>query len=156
MKAGRKQANFAINQNKKKTQAMKLMNRKGRITYLIAIAAMCAGSYAFAAEGNLPIDGRTGATPQKKEMKAKECDKCKEVIREYDIPAQRFDETAQALVHATGCFIHTDLSKTGAIKVNAVKGKMNIRDAIKMAIKGTGLKITHEKAGELTVELEKK
>ena len=81
------------------------------------------------------------------------CRGCLDTITEipYDIPAQRFDETAQALAHATGCFI--DLAKTGSVKVNAVKGKMSIRDAIRVAIKGTKLQITEEKPDRLKVEI---
>ena len=83
------------------------------------------------------------------------CRGCLDTITEipYDIPAQRFDETAQALAHATGCFIETDLAKTGSVKVNAVKGKMSIRDAIRVAIKGTKLQITEEKPDRLKVEI---
>lgn len=95
----------------------------------------------------LPADSTTVA--------ADSCRRCFEVITEipYDIPAQRFDVTAQALAHATGCFIETDLGKTGAVKVNAVKGKISIRDAVRMAIKGTRLKITEETPTKLTVVL---
>ncbi|WP_270595161.1 MULTISPECIES: hypothetical protein [Butyricimonas] len=83
------------------------------------------------------------------------CRGCLDTITEipYDIPAQRFDETAQALAHATGCFIETDLAKTGSVRVNAVKGKMSIRDAIRVAIKGTKLQITEEKPDRLKVEI---
>lgn len=71
----------------------------------------------------------------------------------YDIPAQRFDETAQTLCHATGCFIETDLSKTGSTKVNAVKGKISIIEAVKMAIKGTNLEITEQTPNKIKIEL---
>ena len=80
---------------------------------------------------------------------------CFDIITEipYDIPAGRFDETAQQLAHATGCFIETDLAKTGAVKVNAVKGKISIRDAVHMAIKGTALQVIEETADKIKVEL---
>ncbi|MCD8539641.1 MAG: hypothetical protein LRY55_07620 [Leadbetterella sp.] len=80
---------------------------------------------------------------------------CFDIISEvpYTISAGRFDETAQQLAHASGCFIETDLAKTGAIKVNAVSGKMSIREAIQMAIKGTKLQITGETADKIKVEL---
>jgi len=79
---------------------------------------------------------------------------CFEVVTEipYDIPAQRFDETIQSLAHATGCFIEADLTKTGAVQVNAVNGKMSIRDAILTAIEGTSLKITEETETRIKVE----
>jgi hypothetical protein len=80
---------------------------------------------------------------------------CFEIISEtpYDIPAQRFDETAQALAHASGCFIESDLEKTGSVQVNAINGKMSIRDALLTAIEGTNLKITEETNEKITVEL---
>lgn len=80
---------------------------------------------------------------------------CFEVVSEtpYDIPAQRFDETAQALAHASGCFIESDLSKTGSIYVNAINGKMSIRDALLTAIEGKDLKITEETDKRIKVEL---
>ncbi|MCW3786820.1 hypothetical protein [Plebeiibacterium sediminum] len=80
---------------------------------------------------------------------------CFEIVSDipYDIPAQRFDETAQILAHASGCFIETDLSKTGSVDVNAIKGKMSIRDAILVAIEGTNLKITEETEVKIKVEL---
>ena len=80
---------------------------------------------------------------------------CFEIVSEipYDIPAQRFDETAQALAHASGCFIESNLSKTGSVHVNAVKGEMSIRDAILTAIEGTNLQITDETNERIKVEL---
>ena len=80
---------------------------------------------------------------------------CRDTLTEipYDIPRQRFDETAQALAHASGCFIKTDLSVTGSTKVNAVTGKISILNALRMAIKDTPLKITEIKPNEITVEL---
>lgn len=80
---------------------------------------------------------------------------CFEVLTEvpYDIPAQRFDETIQSLAHASGCFIETDLAKTGSLQVNAISGKLSIRDAILMAIEGTKLKITEETEEKIKIEL---
>lgn len=72
----------------------------------------------------------------------------------YDIPAQRFDETAQAIMHASGCGIEADLQEIGAVRVNAVKGKMSIWDAVKTALKGTGLKMT--KVNDHLIKVEKK
>lgn len=71
----------------------------------------------------------------------------------YDIPAQRFDETAQQLVHATGCFIESDLSKTGGVRVNPVRGRMSLLEAVSTAIEGTGLRITEERGDRIKVEL---
>lgn len=101
-------------------------------------------------------------TPKQKESNNKIATKdsttyqgCKNIItdRPYDIPAQRFDVTAQQLAHASGCFIKTDLSKTGAIRVNAVKGTMSIRDAVRKAIEDTDLKMTKETSEMIVIDL---
>lgn len=76
--------------------------------------------------------------------------KC-DAIANYDIHFSRFDETAQQLAHGTGCFISTDLSRTAAVRVNPVKGRMTIREALDTAIAGTGLKVTERQADSITV-----
>lgn len=63
----------------------------------------------------------------------------------YDIPSQRLDETAQALAHAQGCNIVFD-QKYAGIKVNAVKGKVSIREAMDQALQGTGLMVQNANA----------
>lgn len=63
----------------------------------------------------------------------------------------RFDAMAQQLAHASGCFIQTNLANTGDVKVNPVKGKMSIREAIKTAIAGTRLHVIHETAKTITI-----
>ncbi|MCL1074886.1 hypothetical protein [Shewanella dokdonensis] len=68
------------------------------------------------------------------------CDK----VSSYDIDFSRFDEVAQQLSHATGCFIKADLSDVGNVKPNPVKGNMSIRSAIAVAIRGTELKIINQ------------
>lgn len=75
------------------------------------------------------------------------CDK----VAHYDLPAQRFDETAQQLAHATGCFIRTDLENTGSVTVSPVKGEMSIRQALEAALRGTQLSITASQPDTLTV-----
>lgn len=72
----------------------------------------------------------------------------------YDIPAQRFDETAQAIMHASGCAIEADLQEIGSVPVNAVKGKMSIWNAVQTALKGTALKMT--KVNDHLIKVEKK
>ncbi|EKE86910.1 hypothetical protein [Idiomarina xiamenensis] len=69
----------------------------------------------------------------------------------YDINFTRFDETAQQIAHGTGCFIEADLSELGAIKPNPVKGKLRVREAVRMAIKDTPLKIIDEKPDRIKV-----
>lgn len=63
---------------------------------------------------------------------------------DYDINFNRFDETAQQIAHATGCFIETDTSITGSVKPNSVKGHFSPREAVVLAVKGTSLKIVKQ------------
>lgn len=70
----------------------------------------------------------------------------------YHVNLPRFDETAQQLAHASGCFIETDLSRTGAVHVNPVQGTMTLREAVSDAIIGTSLKIVAQKPDSITVE----
>lgn len=75
--------------------------------------------------------------------------------RDYDAPAQRFDERAQDLAHATGCFIETDTSETGAVRVPAVKGTFTIREAIAKSTEGTRLKVARDEPDLVAVEVNK-
>ncbi|WFF42250.1 hypothetical protein EVC62_12455 [Salinicola endophyticus] len=67
------------------------------------------------------------------------------------IPSQRFDETVQQLAHATGCFIDTDLARTGAVRVHAVSEAMSIRQALEKALAGTSLDIVAQTSNRITV-----
>jgi len=76
-------------------------------------------------------------------------------VYEYHLSNQdfsRFDEMAQQLANATGCFIRTDLAKTGDVKVHSVEGKMSILEAIRTAIAGSRLKVVHHTLKTITVE----
>ncbi len=77
--------------------------------------------------------------------------KCDQIAN-YDIHFSRFDETVQQLVHATGCFVETDLGQTGSVRPNAVKGTLSIREAVRTAIAGTDLRITHDDANVIRIE----
>ena len=70
---------------------------------------------------------------------------------DYDMPAARFDETAQQLAHATGCGIVYDDQSLSPLQVNAVKGRISIRQAIHQAIDGTALQVKQETANTITV-----
>jgi hypothetical protein len=62
----------------------------------------------------------------------------------YNLPAQRFDETAQAIAHATGCFIrYTDQSLVN-IPVQPVRGRLTRRQALRVAMRNTPLHIIRE------------
>ncbi|AKK66619.1 hypothetical protein NZ30_03530 [Xanthomonas translucens pv. undulosa] len=70
---------------------------------------------------------------------------------DYDMPAARFDETAQQLAHATGCGIVYDDPSLSPLQVNAVKGRISIRQAIHQAIDGTAIHVKQETADTIAV-----
>lgn len=62
----------------------------------------------------------------------------------YNLPAQRFDETAQAIAHATGCFIrYTDKSLVN-VPAQPVRGRLTRRQALRVALRGTPIRIVRE------------
>jgi hypothetical protein len=62
----------------------------------------------------------------------------------YNLPAQRFDETAIAIARATGCFIrYTDKSLVN-VPVKAVRGRLTRRQALRVALRGTSLRVVRE------------
>lgn len=87
-------------------------------------------------------------SPHREPAAAGKCD----VINDYDIAAGRFDETAQQLAHATGCFIETDLGNTGGIGVRPVQGRMTIRQALERSIQGTSLTIIGNEPNKISVK----
>jgi hypothetical protein len=80
------------------------------------------------------------APPAKARIQLGKCDK--QVV--YNLPAQRFDETARAIAHATGCFIrYTDKSLVN-VPVQPVRGRLTRRQALRVALRGTRLRIVRE------------
>ncbi|WP_369934050.1 STN domain-containing protein [Xanthomonas tesorieronis] len=69
----------------------------------------------------------------------------------YAMPAARFDETAQQLAHATGCVIVYDDPSLAPLQVNAVKGRISIRQAIHQALDGTAIQVRQETADTIAV-----
>jgi|GEM_PF-987186 Secretin and TonB N terminus short domain. len=69
----------------------------------------------------------------------------------YALPAGRFDETAQQLAHATGCMVVYRDPALAPLQVNAVKGRISIRQALHQALDGTALRIAQENPDTLTV-----
>jgi len=62
----------------------------------------------------------------------------------YNLPAQRFDETARAIAHATGCFIRYPNRSLVNVPVQAVRGRLTRRQALRVALRGTPLRIVRE------------
>lgn len=62
----------------------------------------------------------------------------------YNLPAQRFDETARAIAHATGCFIRYPDKTLVNVPVRPVRGRLTRRQALRVALRGTPLRIVRE------------
>lgn len=62
----------------------------------------------------------------------------------YNLPAQRFDETAQAIARATGCFIRYPDRSLVNVPVQPVQGRLTRRQALRVALRGTPLRIVRE------------
>jgi hypothetical protein len=87
--------------------------------------------------------------PVKARIQLGQCDK--QVT--YNLPAQRFDVTARAIAHATGCFIrYTDKSLVN-VPVQPVRGRLTRRQALRVALRGTSLRIVRETPNLMEVRL---
>ncbi|MEJ2631669.1 MAG: hypothetical protein P8011_11100 [Acidihalobacter sp.] len=75
-----------------------------------------------------------------------------DVPQHYSIDFARWDEAAQQIAHATGCFIVMNTEATGSVKPNPVEGVFTPREAVALAIKGTGLRITQQKPNSISVK----
>ncbi|GAB3634859.1 hypothetical protein GCM10027422_04490 [Hymenobacter arcticus] len=62
----------------------------------------------------------------------------------YNLPAQRFDETARAIARATGCYIRYTNKSLVNVPVQAVRGRLTRRQALRVALRGTALRIVRE------------
>jgi hypothetical protein len=62
----------------------------------------------------------------------------------YNLPAQRFDETARAIARATGCFIRYPDRTLVNVPVQPVRGRLTRRQALRVALRGTALRIVRE------------
>lgn len=73
----------------------------------------------------------------------------------YNLPAQRFDETARAIAHATGCYIRYPNRSLMSVPVQAVRGRLTRRQALRVALRGTSLRIVRETPNLMEVSLAK-
>ena len=69
----------------------------------------------------------------------------------YNLPTQRFDETARAIAHATGCYIRYPNCALMNVPVQAVRGRLTRRQALR----GTSLRIVRETLNLMEVALAK-
>lgn len=82
----------------------------------------------------------TQAPPVKARIQLGRCDQ--QVV--YNLPAQRFDETARAIAHATGCYIRYTDKKLVNVPVQPVRGRLTRRQALRVALRGTTLRVVRE------------
>ena len=71
----------------------------------------------------------------------------------YNLPAQRFDLTARAIAHATGCFIRYPNKALANVPVQPVRGRLTRRQALRVALRGTSLRIVRETPNLMEVQL---
>jgi hypothetical protein len=62
----------------------------------------------------------------------------------YNLPAQRFDQTARAIARATGCFIRYPDKSLVNVPVLPVRGRLTRRQALRVALRGSALRIVRE------------
>jgi hypothetical protein len=91
----------------------------------------------------------TQTTPAAARIELGKCDM--QVV--YNLPAQRFDETARAIAHATGCYIRYTDKKLVNVPVQPVRGRLTRRQALRVALRGTSLRIVRETPNLMEVKL---
>jgi hypothetical protein len=101
------------------------------IAFLIAAHALAAANHVFAQQP---------APPAKVRIQMGRCDQ--RVV--YNLPAQRFDQTARAIARATGCFIRCPDKSLGNVPVQPVRGRLTRRQALRVALRGTAVHIVRE------------
>jgi hypothetical protein len=101
------------------------------ITFLVAVYALVASSQVLAQQP---------APSAKVRIQLGRCDQ--RVV--YNLPAQRFDQTARAIARATGCFIRCPDKSLGNVPVQPVRGRLTRRQALRVALRGTALRIVRE------------
>lgn len=67
----------------------------------------------------------------------------------YSLKGMRFDEAAQALAHATGCFIRYDDQNLSALRIAPVESRMSIRDAVQKSLEGSAYAVTSATDSEI-------
>ena len=77
--------------------------------------------------------------------------KC-DVAGDFDLAFDRFDEAAQVLADASGCFIHVDDLRAAALRPNPVSGRMSRREMLEQLTAGTPLRIVARYPDRIGVE----
>ena len=109
------------------------------VSCLVVVAhVLVSASPAISGPADTPRPTQT--TPAAARIELGKCD----VQVVYNLPAQRFDETARAIAHATGCFIRYPDKSLVNVPVQPVRGRLTRRQALRVALRGTSLRIVRE------------
>jgi hypothetical protein len=104
------------------------------------IACLVVLTHILAASSLVLAQQPTPAKPAKVRIQLGRCDQ--QVV--YNLPAQRFDQTAQAIARATGCFIRYPDKSLVNVPVQPVRGRLTRRQALRVALRGSALRIVRE------------
>lgn len=124
-----------------------LLSRMLSIRVISCLVGLAAASPAAAGLARAERPAQT--QPAKARIELGKCDM--QVV--YNLPAQRFDETARAIAHATGCFIRYTDKKLMNVPVQPVRGRLTRRQALRVALSGTSLRIVRETPNLMEVKL---
>lgn len=97
-------------------------------------------THVFATASFVGAQRRVQSPPAKARIQLGRCDQ--QVV--YNLPAQRFDKTARAIARATGCFIRYPDHSLVNVPVQPVRGRLTRRQALRVALRGTSLRIVRE------------
>lgn len=117
--------------------------RSIRLSCLVFLVHLLAAASLVQAQQPAP------SPPVKARIQLGQCDK--QVV--YNLPAQRFDVTARAIAHATGCYIRYTNKSLVNIPVQPVRGRLTRRQALRVALRGTSLRIVRETPNLMEVML---
>lgn len=71
---------------------------------------------------------------------------------DFDLAFDRFDEAAQVLADASGCFIHVDDLRAATLRPNPASGRMSRREALEQLMAGTPLRVAARYPDRIDVE----
>lgn len=118
------------------------------VSCLVVVAhVLVAASPAISGPAGAPHPTQT--TPAAARIELGKCD----VQATYNLPAQRFDETARAIARTTGCYIRYTDKKLMNLPVQPVRGRLTRRQALRVALRGTSLRIVRETPNLMEVKL---
>jgi hypothetical protein len=120
-----------------------------RVISCLAVFVHVLAAASPAASGLASVQHPTQMQPAPARIELGKCDM--QVV--YNLPAQRFDETARAIAHATGCYIRYTDKKLMNVPVQPVRGRLTRRQALRVALRGTSLRIVRETPNLMEVKL---